>query len=151
MEPNTELKDFLSPYSPEIQELTFELRNFVSDKISEANELIYDSYNAVSIAYSKSKKLKDAFCHIAVYATHVNFGFNRGAELTNKLVELEGKGKLIRHFRVNDMKMFPKEAIEKMLYEAIEMTESRNPELIKNITPGVSIVMSVSEKKRRPD
>jgi len=81
MDSNPQLQNFLSPYNDSLQKLTLELRSFITDLIPEANELIWDNYNAVAIAYSKSEKLKDAFCHIADYAKHVNFGFNRGAEL----------------------------------------------------------------------
>ena len=130
--------------------MTIKLKGFISHVIPEANELIWDNYNAVAIAYSKSKKLKDAFCHISVYAKYVNFGFNRATELSNKPIKLEGKGKLIRHFKVIDMETFPKEAVEKMIYEAVGISEIRNPELINKKIPGVSIVMSISEKKRRP-
>ena len=150
MKPHEKLKDFLEPYSPEIQELTHELRTFITETIPEANELIWDNYNAVAIAYSKSKELKDAFCHISVYSNYVNFGFNRATELSRHLVKLEGKGKLIRHFRVNDMNMFPKVEIKKMIYEAVGVSENRNNALIEKNTEGISIVKSISEKKRRP-
>ncbi len=96
MKPNPNLKKFLKPYDEGIQKLTLELRDFITDLVPQANELIWDNYNAVAMAYSKSEKLKDAFCHIAVYSQHVNFGFNRGAELTSTNLILEGKGKLIR-------------------------------------------------------
>ena len=150
MKPNKNLKDFLQPYSPEIQELALELRSFITDTIPEANELIWDNYNAVAIAYSKSEKLKDAFCHFAVYTKYVNFGFNRGTELTKGAVQLEGTGKLIRHIKVTDLETFPKEEIKKMIFEAVGISELRNKDLLAKETPGVSIVMSVSEKKRRP-
>ena len=77
-----------------------ELRDFITDLVPRANELIWDNYYAVAMACSKSEKLKDAFCHIAVYSQHVNFGFNRGAELTNWNVKLNGEGKLIRHISI---------------------------------------------------
>jgi len=150
MKANPALKTFLKPYDKSIQELTFELRNFIVDIVPEANELIWDNYNAVAIAYSKSKKLKDAFCHIAVYSKHVNFGFNRGAELINPAIELNGKGKLIRHISVNTFESFPKEAIEKMIYEAVGIAEERNPILKESNTKPASIIMSISEKKIRP-
>lgn len=73
MKPNTQLEHFLSPYDKHIQALTLELRGFITDLVPEANELIWDNYNAVAIAYSKSEKLIDAFCHISVYSKHVNF------------------------------------------------------------------------------
>jgi hypothetical protein len=74
MKVNSKLKTFLIPYDEKIQKLTFELRDFITDLVPETNELIWDNYNAVAIAYSKSDKLKDAFCHIAVYSKHINFG-----------------------------------------------------------------------------
>jgi len=72
MEANQELQKFLLPYDQSIQSLVFELRKFILDTIPSTNELIWDNYNAVALAYSKSEKLKDAFCHIAVYTKHVN-------------------------------------------------------------------------------
>ncbi|MFD2565415.1 hypothetical protein [Aquimarina rubra] len=151
MKANPQLKKFIEPYDQGIQKLTLELRNFITELVPQANELIWDNYNAVAIGYSKSEKLKDAFCHIALYSQHVNFGFNRGAELTNTSVKLNGKGKLIRHIKVKDFESFPKEDIKKMIWEAVQISEKMNNELIyENNTPK-SIVMSISEKKMRPN
>ena len=150
MKQNPELKKFLSSYDKSIQKLTIELRNFIVKLVPEANELIWDNYNAVAIAYSKSKKLKDAFCHIAVYSKHVNFGFNRGVELTPRELKLNGKGKLIRHLSVQSFEEFPKEEIEKMIYEAVGLSEKLNPDLVNSSDKPLSIVMSISKKKIRP-
>lgn len=150
MEPHPQLNKFLQPYSEPVQEIALELREFVTSIIPEANELIYDNYNAVAIAYSKSEKLKDAFCHIAVYSKYVNFGFNRGAELFHPDLTLEGKGKLIRHITVHAMNAFPKEAIQKLLWDAVGLSEQLNPTLLNKEDLGWSRVMSISEKKRRP-
>ena len=150
MEVNPELRIVLHPYDEPIQDLVFELRKFILDTIPDTNELIWDNYNAVAIAYSKSEKLKDAFCHIAVYAKHVNFGFNRGAELSKGDLKLEGKGKLIRHLKVKIIDSFPKQEVKKMIYEAVGLSDSLKGESVaKNRNPK-SIVMSISEKKIRP-
>ncbi|WP_298544134.1 DUF1801 domain-containing protein [uncultured Aquimarina sp.] len=151
MKANPQLKKFIAPYDQEIQKLTLELRNFITELIPQANELIWDNYNAVAIAYSKSEKLKDAFCHIALYSKHVNFGFNRGAELTSRGVTLNGKGKLIRHIKVIDFESFPKEDIKKMIWEAVGISEKMNTKLIEKNTTPKSIIMSISEKKIRPN
>ncbi|MEO1487358.1 MAG: DUF1801 domain-containing protein [Bacteroidota bacterium] len=150
MEPHPQLKTFLEPYKANIQQLLFGLRTFITDLVPEANELIWDNYNAVAIAYSKSQKLKDAFCHLAVYANYVNFGFNRGAELTKSTIQLKGSGKLIRHFKVTDIDSFPKDAIKPIIWEAVGLSEMLNPDLIALSTTPESLVMSVSPKKRRP-
>lgn len=148
---NPELHDFLFVYDKSIQKLTVELRDFITDLVPQANELIWDNYNAVGLAYSKSEKLKDAFCHISVYSQHVNFGFNRGAELTKVGVKLNGKGKLIRHISVKEFQSFPKEEIKNMIWEAVGISEKLNSELTDNNSRRKSIVMSISEKKIRPD
>lgn len=150
MEVHPELRKFLLPYDKSIQDLLFELRKFILNTIPDTNELIWDNYNAVAIAYSKSEKLKDAFCHVAVYAKHVNFGFNRGAELSKRGLQLQGKGKLIRHLKVETMDTFPKEEIKKMIYEAVGISENLNTDLPSNVGKSKSIVMSISEKKIRP-
>ncbi|MFK7847673.1 MAG: hypothetical protein AB8G77_20440 [Rhodothermales bacterium] len=151
MKPNPALKKFLQPYDAGIQQLTLELRDFITDLVPEANELIWDNYNAVAMAYSKSEKLKDAFCHIAVYSQHVNFGFNRGAELTSDTLKLQGKGKLIRHISIRDMQSFPQHEIKALIWEAVGLSEKRNEVLKDKDAQSKSIVMSISEKKRRPN
>jgi hypothetical protein len=151
MKPNPNLKKFLEPYDEEIQVLTLELRDFITDLVPQANELIWDNYNAVAMAYSKSEKLKDAFCHISVYSKHINFGFNRGAELTSTELKLEGKGKLIRHISVKNLKSFPKKEIKNLIWEAVGISEERNTDLTHKNLPAKSNVMSISEKKIRPN
>ena len=151
MKPNPELKKFIQPYDEGIQKLTLELRDFITGLVPEANELIWDNYNAVAMAYSKSEKLKDAFCHIAVYSKHVNFGFNRGAELTKVSIKLNGKGKLIRHISVKDFQSFPKKEIKNMIWEAVGISENLNNELTENNFQPKSIVISILEKKIRPN
>lgn len=151
MELNPQLKTFLKPYDEQIQNLTFQLRDFIIHLVPESNELIWDNYNAVAIAYSKSEKLKDAFCHIAVYSGHVNFGFNRGAELSKTNITLNGKGKLIRHISVKDFQTFPKEKIKNMIWEAVGISEKLNKTLKEKNSKPKSIVMSISEKKIRPN
>ena len=151
MKPNSQLITFLKPYSPSIQNLTLELRDYITELIPECNELIWDNYNAVAMAYSKSEVLKDAFCHIAVYAKYVNFGFNRGTELTKPpAIQLAGTGKLIRHIKVTNFNDFRTTEMEKLIWEALAIAERRNEKLKDKTTFGISKVMSVSEKKRRP-
>ena len=151
MNPNPKLLEFIKPYDDGIQKLTMELRNFITELVPQANELIWDNYNAVAMAYSKSEKLKDAFCHIAVYSKHVNFGFNRGAELSKTNIKLNGKGKLIRHISLTDFQSFPKQELKNMIWEAVGISEKLNNELTEKNSKPKSIVMSISEKKIRPN
>jgi len=150
MKPHSDLSNFLDPYDPSIQALTLSVREFILEHVPDTNELIWDNYNAVAIAYSKSVQLKDAFCHIAVYANHVNLGFNRGAELTPRNLKLNGKGKLIRHLKISTPENLESADLKKMIYEAVGISESRNDGLKNGPKQPKSIVMSISKKKIRP-
>jgi len=149
MQPHPQLSDFLAAFAEPVQSLFWELRDFVLATTPHVSELIYDNYSALSLAYGPSHKLKDSFCHIAVYRKYVNLGFNRGTELTPGLVKLEGTGKLIRHIKVLDMRAFPAEEVAGMLMEAQDISLVQNETLRNSQPEPQSLVMSISEKKRR--
>ena len=90
--PPPELIKFLKPYDPEIQKLALGVRSLVLEEMAPCHENIYDAYSAVAIGYGTSDRLKDGIFHVAVYAKHVNLGFNHGATLDDPLGILEGAG-----------------------------------------------------------
>ena len=100
--PIPELLQFLSPYDPTIQKLALEVRGYLLTIEARATETIYDAYNAVAIGYSFTGRLKQCYCHVAVYGKHVNLGFNRGAELDDPQKILQGKGSQVRHVRIQE-------------------------------------------------
>lgn len=91
--PIPELLEFLSVYDEKIVALALDVRRFVLTETPRATETIYDAYNAVAVGYSFTGRLKESFCHVAVYAKHVNLGFNHGAELSDPWGILQGTGK----------------------------------------------------------
>lgn len=100
--PIPELLQFLSPYEPSIQKLALEVRTYLLTIEPRATETIYDAYNAVAIGYSFTGRLKECYCHVAVYPKHVNLGFNRGADLDDPQKILQGKGSQVRHVTIHD-------------------------------------------------
>src|SRR6267378_7284863 len=93
--PPPELIEFLKPYDRAIQTLALSLRSLVLEEMVPCYENIYDAYSAVAIGYGSSDRLQDGVFHIAVYANHVNLGFNEGAALDDPLGILKGAGKRI--------------------------------------------------------
>jgi len=144
------LNEYLSAYNEKIKNICLKLRSFVSKSQPEANQLIYDGYNAVSIVFSLSEKMQDAFCHLAVYKNHVNFGFNRGAEIKNPELKLEGKGKLIRHYKVKDMENLPERELSILLNKAVEISLLENPNLEIEAPRRKVFIKPTSGKKLRP-
>jgi len=144
------LNKFISVYDKQVQDICLYLRRFILEREPSTNQLIYDGYNAVSIVFSLSEKMQDAFCHLAVYNQHVNFGFNRGAEIKNPELKLEGNGKLIRHHKVNDLNNIPEEELSALLDKAVELSLVNKPRLSNDMKNGKIIIKSTSGKKRRP-
>ena len=76
--PPPDLIKFLKPYNPAVQQLALSLRSLLLEEMAPCHENIYDAYSAVAIGYGPTDRLKDGVLHIAVYARHVNLGFNQG-------------------------------------------------------------------------
>lgn len=141
--PPPALLDFLKPYDHEIQQLALAVRRFVLEHIPPMTELVVDASNAVAMGFTPTGRLKEAICHVAVYANHVNLGFNRGADLPDPTGLLKGTGKAIRHVtiaRASDLDSAP---LLGMLAAAVQRAHARSAHA------GV-IIKSFTGKKRRP-
>ncbi|MGN6615687.1 MAG: DUF1801 domain-containing protein [Ilyomonas sp.] len=150
--PKEDIKDlikFLKPFPDNVKEITLWLREFVWDLYPDCNELVYDNYNALAIGFAPTDKAGDAFCSLAVYSKHVNFGFNRGSEIADRNKILNGKGSLYRHITIKDKKDFPEDDIKKLLQEAYANSIARLKDE-RQIVKGQTITKSISPVQRRP-
>jgi len=99
------------------------LREVVLEEAPDAIESISRGY-ALAIGFSfTGKPLKDGFCHIVTYETHVNLGFNRGALLPDPSGVLAGTGKSIRHITIRNQNELEHPAIRRYLQAAIEQVD----------------------------
>jgi len=118
--PDRQLLSYLAAYDPHISNLTLALREIVLEEAPDAVESIVKSY-AVAIGFSfTGKPMKDGFCHVVTYASHVNLGFNRGASLADPNGVLIGKGKSIRHITIRNQNELERPYIRRYLRAAIE-------------------------------
>ena len=145
--PPAALRTFLQPYGPEVRRLFLATRELVLGAAPQANELLYDAYNAVAVAYSFTDRLREAFCHVAAYRSHVNLGFNRGASLTDPEQRLVGSGAQIRHIRIAAVETLRDGAVQRLVGAAIAQARSARPE--EQGGPR-SVVKAVHGRKRRP-
>jgi len=118
--PSRILLDHLSAYDPHVSRLALAVRDAVLEEAPDAIESISKGY-AVAIGFSfTGKPLKDGFCHIAIYSTHVNLGFNRGAQLPDPNKVLEGSGKMNRHITIHNQEDLHRPHLRRYLQAAIE-------------------------------
>ena len=157
------LIQFLKPFSKPLQDLVMQLRSIVWDWYPHANELIYDNYNALAFGWSVSDRLPFTFCTMAVFSTYMHFGFYDGKTLTDPKKILLGKGNQYRYIVIKDINSFPKAYMRKLLKESYSQAsfklfladEKTSIKLKGKKLPshpkGMTIVKSISPKKRRPE
>lgn len=64
-------------------------------------------------------------CYIAAINDRVNFGFYRGAELSDPDALLEGTGKGMRHIKINDVKDIKKAKFTALIKEALRLNREK--------------------------
>ena len=148
--PIPELLEFLSAYDDRIVALALTVRRFVLTETPRGTETIYDAYNAVAMGYSFTGRLKESFCHIAVYSKHVNLGFNRGVDLDDPRGILQGAGKQIRHVTIRKASDLKNSYLTRLLRVAVRNArELGRSNKIPEIAPQ-SVVKAIYAKRRRP-
>ena len=148
-EQTKDLLKFLKPFSKEIVERVLWLREFIWGLYPQTNELIYDNYNALAVGWSPTDRVGHTFCSIAVGRTsnNLHFGFYWGSEISDPGKILLGEGNQYRYILVPDKNKFPKAYIKKLVKEAYANSLAKVKDK-KQIMSGVTIVKSVSAKKR---
>lgn len=154
--PPSELVTFLKPYDRAIQKLALDLRLIVIDELAPCYENIYDAYSAVAIGYGSSERFGDGICHIAVYTSNVNLGFNQGADLSDPNGVLQGSGTRIRHLSLKTKEDLTRPEIREFLKRALALARDDARKLGETISMGgkskavISTVKAIYKKKRRP-
>jgi hypothetical protein len=144
--PDPQLLLFLSAYDKSVQDLALAMREIMIEEARSAIETIYDAYSAVAMGYSFTGRLKDQFCHLAVYTGHVNLGFDRGVDLPDPRNVLEGTGKTTRHIRIE-----PGDDItQPWLRRYVRMAIAQVGGPLAPGREGSTVVKPVYKKKRRP-
>lgn len=118
--PDPRLLSYLSSYDRHISSLALAAREVVLEQAPEAIESISKGYAAVIGFSFTGKPLKDGFCYLAIYASKVNLGFNRGAQLPDPNLILTGTGKLHRHVTIADESQLNRPYFRRYIQAAIE-------------------------------
>jgi hypothetical protein len=149
-EQTNDLLKFLKPFGKETTDLVMWLREFAWDLYPGANELIYDNYNAVAFGWSPTEKQGHTFCSVAVGRTskNIHFGFYWGSKISDPEKLLIGEGNQYRYILVKDKKAFPKAYIKNLVQQAFNYSMILVKDK-KEIVHGLTIVKSISDKKRK--
>ena len=140
-----ELREFLTPYPLEVQDLALSARALLLDLLSPVSEIHYDAISAVCAGYTYTEKVTDNFFNLAVYGGHVTLIFPWGAKLHDPERRLKGDGSRVRNIRLTNLEMLKDPYVLDLIDQASAMA----------VRPAVPIVHRVIVKvmkgpKRRP-
>ncbi len=139
-----ELREFLTPYPANVQELTLQGRQVLLDMLSPVHELVFDATSAVCCGFSYTEKTRDVFVNLAVYSDHVTLVFGWGVKLADPEKRLKGEGNQVRNMRLQGLETLKDPYVQSLIMEASEKA-ARDDEIIPQ-----KIVKVYEGPKRRP-
>lgn len=147
-QPNPQLLNYLREYDAHLASLTLALREIVLEEAPGAIESLAKGY-ALAIGFSfTGKPLKDGFCHIVTYSSHVNLGFNRGTLLPDPQGMLHGTGKMIRHIAIHNHDELNRPAVRRFLQAAIQQVNDPPSQSAPKSAPKNSTPSPISRRKQ---
>lgn len=108
--------DFLTPFTPEVQDLVLKTRSLVLALIPDAIEIV-DPPSRL-IGYGFGRKYAELICAIMPYKTYVNLIFSQGVELPDPEGLLVGTGKHARHVKVMRPEDIQSPGLKKLIQSA---------------------------------
>jgi hypothetical protein len=114
-----EVMEYIEKLPIEQQEIATSLRKLVLDASPKIGE---------TIKWGKPWFCcgEESICYIASQKDYVNFGFARGAELSDPEGLLEGTGKGMRHVKVKTPKDIRRKPLTAMVKEAMKLSDNGN-------------------------
>ena len=141
----TQLDEFISKYSPEVQELARAALAKMRKRLPGAVQLIYDNYNALVIAFGATDRRSDIVLSIVLYPRWVSLFFMHGAALPDPQKLLRGTGQAIRHIVLAQASDLDDPAVAALIAAAVERAD---PPI--DSSRRARAVVKLALKKQRP-
>ncbi len=119
-------EEILTNASPAVQELAKRTRALIKEIMPGVVEVPWPKQKYAGYGVGP-KKMSEHFCYIGVFKSHINLGFNYGAELPDPESLLEGTGALFRHIKITKREQLEHTA----LYQLLEAATKHLPRLKK--------------------
>jgi hypothetical protein len=115
---SSELEQFLTPYTPVVQELALKLRALIREVMPEVIEQFDPP--AHLIGYGLDRTYKGLICGITLHKAHINLMFARGTDLPDPEGLLVGTGKRARHVTIRQEADLERPGVRTLLVAALQ-------------------------------
>jgi len=114
---------YVAALSPDQQAVVKELRKIIKAAAPKAEEAV----KWAQPVYSSNGPM----IYVRAHKAHVNFGFWRGAELSDPKGLLEGEGDRMRHVKIKSLKDVNKAQYTAWVKQAVKLNESKGDPTLK--------------------
>lgn len=108
--------------SKEVRALARDLRSLIEDVYPQVTEVPWPKQQITGYGLGP-KKMSEHFCYIGVHSSHVNLGFNYGADLPDPEGLLQGAGKKFRHVKIDQQDQMRQASLRDLIEAAIQERE----------------------------
>jgi hypothetical protein len=113
---------------PKVDEYIQKQGDWKADVLERLRTLVLESAPESREAYKWAQPVYEfngPFCYMKAFKRHINFGFWRGAELTDPLGLLDGSGEKMRHVRLAQVEDFQEEAFRDFIHQAVHLNQTK--------------------------
>ena len=143
--PAKQLDGFIARYTPEIAAQARAAIATMRERLPGAIEMVYDNYNALVIGFGPTERPSEAIFSIVLFPRWVTLCFLQGAKVPDPQMRLEGKGKQVRHIRLETAADLDLPPVRDLITRALEFAGKP----IDGAGAGRLIIKSISAKQRR--
>lgn len=142
------LIELLRAYDPAVRTLAVGLRAMVLEEVAPAHEYIFPMRSKLVLLYGSSERvIADGICSIAVFRRHATLVFVNGVDLTDPYGMLKGRGKMMRHIRVDQPADFDRLELRAYLRQARTLAGLKRA---RHSRPGATVTRIKSAATRSP-
>jgi hypothetical protein len=148
--PPVELHALLARHNEDVQVLALGLRELVIDALAPCHEYGFQMRSKTVLLYGvTSHAIEDNICNIALLRQHVTLTFRHGAELRDPHAVLRGRGKIMRHLRIERREDLGRAELRGLLREARRHAEAEGHALRRKNDR--TVITRVKEPKPTPE
>jgi Domain of unknown function (DU1801) len=147
--PVRQLDEFLDKFTPEVAAVARQCLDKMRARLPGATQLVYDNYNALAIGFGPSERASEAIFSIVLYPKYVTFFFLQGSRLPDPKKVLQGRGKIVRHIRLESAADLDQPAVRELMVAALQ---SAKRTIDPNARGGLVVrAVAAKQRPRRPD
>src|SRR5262245_42391057 len=142
--PTKQLDRFIDRYTPDIAAEARAVLARMRERLPGAVEMVYDNYNALVIGFGPTERPSEAIFSVVVFPRWVTLCFLQGAKVPDPQKRLQGKGKQVRHIRLNIADDLDTPGVRDLITRALEFA----PKPIDGTGTGQLLIKCISAKQR---